>query len=65
MFLQWQQTPLHYAVLYGHIEVIKILLAKGADINAKNEVSEGNVHSHSSIHVFPFIYTHTAANIII
>ena len=50
MILQWQQTPLHDAVLGGHIEVIKILLAKGADINAKNEVSKGSVHFYSSIY---------------
>ena len=64
MFLQWQQTPLHKAVARGHIDIVKILLTKGADINAKDKVSEGSIHSHLSIHVFPFIHTRTAANII-
>ena len=39
MFLQFQQTPLHTAVQRGHIDVVKILLTKGADINAKDMVS--------------------------
>ena len=65
MFLQWQRTPLHNAVAWGRIDIVKILLTKGADINAKDEVSEGSVHSHSSIHVFPFIHTCTATNIMI
>ena len=39
MFLQWRQTPLHTAVQWGRIDVVKILLTKGADINAKDVVS--------------------------
>ena len=65
MFLQLQRTPLHIAVYYNHIDIVKILLTKGANVNAKDIVSEGSVHSYSSIHVFPFIHTCTAANIII
>jgi cytohesin len=33
------QTPLHYAAAYGHKEIIELLIAKGADVNAK--ISDG------------------------
>jgi len=34
---QTQGTPLHYAVYFsGDVEIVKLLIAKGADINAKN-----------------------------
>jgi len=29
-------TPLHYSSIEGHLEVIKYLLYKGADINGKD-----------------------------
>jgi hypothetical protein len=34
-------TPLHRASYYGHIEVVRLLLDRGADIQAQTEVSEG------------------------
>ena len=33
-------TPLHYAVYYGHKEIAELLIAKGADVNVKNEDGE-------------------------
>ena len=30
-------TPLHYAADEGHTEVVELLIANGADVNAKNE----------------------------
>ena len=33
-------TPLHDAVQEGHLEMVKLLLGSGADINAKETVSE-------------------------
>ena len=33
------QTPLHYAAAYGHKEIVELLIAKGADVNAK--ISDG------------------------
>jgi ankyrin repeat protein len=33
-------TPLHYAAYYGEREVTELLIAKGADLNAKDEDAE-------------------------
>ncbi len=33
-------TPLMYAALDGHKEVVELLIAKGADVNAKNKVGQ-------------------------
>ncbi|MEE3171543.1 MAG: ankyrin repeat domain-containing protein, partial [Pseudomonadota bacterium] len=30
-------TPLHYAAYWGHKEIVELLIAKNADINAKDE----------------------------
>jgi ankyrin repeat protein len=30
-------TPLHYAALYGNVESVRILLERGADVNARNK----------------------------
>ena len=34
-------TPLHDAAAYGHTEVAELLLAKGADVNAKADGQGG------------------------
>jgi ankyrin repeat protein len=31
-------TPLHYAASWGGKEIVELLIATGADVNAKNEV---------------------------
>jgi hypothetical protein len=33
-----KRTPLHYAAAAGSVEAVKVLLAAGADANAKDEV---------------------------
>ena len=38
---QYDQTPLHLAALNGHLSVIELLVAKGAEVEAKDRVSEG------------------------
>ena len=40
MFLQDHQTPLHRAAMTYHTDIVKILIEKGADVNAKDEVSQ-------------------------
>ena len=37
-------TPLHGAAAYGRIRVVKLLLAKGADVNKGNEGGERPLH---------------------
>ncbi len=32
----WEATPLHYAVHEGHKEVVELLIANGAVVNAKD-----------------------------
>ena len=39
MFLQDHQTPLHYVARWGDTDTVKILIEKGADVNAKDKVS--------------------------
>ena len=39
MFLQYGGTPLHCAASSGNHKGIKLLLDKGCDINAKDDVS--------------------------
>ena len=36
---QSQWTPLHHASSSGHVDVVKLLLTQGAEIDSKNEVS--------------------------
>jgi hypothetical protein len=37
--LQVGYTPLHFASVHGHLDVVEALLAKGADVEAKDNVS--------------------------
>ena len=37
--IQGQSTPLHYAARNGHTDSVALLVASGADINMKNDVS--------------------------
>ena len=44
---KFQMTPLHYAAQFGHIEVTKCLIEKGAHVEVKNE--EGNTPLHEAV----------------
>ena len=35
---QYGSTALHYAAMYGHIDVARLLLDKGADVNIENRL---------------------------
>ena len=41
---QNEKTPLHFAALGGHKEIVEFLIGKGADINAKNIAKETPLH---------------------
>ena len=49
------QTPLYYAAYYGHFETVRLLLARGADKETKDEVrkvgrrNNGVVWRHSDV----------------
>ena len=36
---QYESAPLHYAAWYNSLEVAQVLLAHGADVNARDKVS--------------------------
>ena len=38
-FLQYGDTPIHLASMYGHVEVIEKLISSGADVNVVDKVS--------------------------
>ena len=41
LLLQFGRVPLMWASSNGHLEVVKILVASGADVNANDEVGDG------------------------
>ena len=50
------RTPLHYAAMIGHTATAALLLEKGADVHAKNNVSGGcrDVWAPSARHSSPY-----------
>lgn len=41
---QIEYTPLHYAVFYGHLEIVELLLAHGAAVDAKTSTGLSALH---------------------
>jgi hypothetical protein len=41
---EYGMTPLHYAAWNGHVEITRLLLQKGADVNAKNKYGFTPLH---------------------
>ena len=39
VIVQWGETPIYVASLYGHDKVVEVLLTAGADVNLPNKVS--------------------------
>lgn len=48
---QADETPLHYAAMNGHLELVKLLLGAGMDINAACKVRALHDCCHPSRHV--------------
>lgn len=42
-------TPLHLATYFGHKDVMELLLSRGADINALNEMGDTSLHKAAFI----------------
>jgi cytohesin len=42
------ETPLHGAATFGHKEIVELLIAKGADVNAKGGVIKGTIPLHKA-----------------
>ena len=54
-------TALHYAAEKGHLPALQLLLDRGADIEAKNKVSQTNTHilyKHTYTYIHTNIYEH-------
>ena len=42
------ESPLHGAATFGHKEIVELLIAKGADLNAKGGIIDGTTPLHES-----------------
>ena len=45
---EWKWTPLFWAAQKGHKDVVELLIAKGADVNAKGEYGNTPLHRATS-----------------
>ncbi|MHC4119782.1 MAG: ankyrin repeat domain-containing protein [Planctomycetota bacterium] len=56
-------TPLHEAAAYGHVKIVRLLLAEGADVNKHNEGGETPLHyaaRHGHVKVMAILLDHGA-----
>jgi hypothetical protein len=55
----WRRSPLHIAALEGHLEVVELLLARGAAVNAISKYGDTPLHfaiSHGNVEVITALY---------
>ena len=58
-----QKTPLHIASSTGDIEIVRLLIKHGADVNAKNEIDSSPLHlalSEEEISIVRLLVEHGA-----
>ena len=49
-------TPLHWSALKGHIDCVKWLVSKGANIEASDEVSDNVIYAvYKSYHILSYL----------
>ena len=49
----YERTPLHEAAMEGHREIVELLIAAGADVNAKNNWGWTPLFESLHPHKFP------------
>ena len=57
---RYSWTPLHYASWYDVLEIVKLLISKGADVNAKNYYGFTPLHSTKTKEVANLLISHGA-----
>ena len=48
------ETPLHFAIDKGYIDIVKILIENGADVNAKSDVFQTQCNFILNINMLQF-----------
>jgi hypothetical protein len=59
---EFGRTPLHYAANFKHVDIVKLLLERGADVNAKDTVMYMYMHMHSHTYTHTHTHAHTHAH---
>ncbi len=49
--VKWHETPLHWAAMGGHTEIVKLLLASGAKVRAKEAGGRTPLHWSSKVEI--------------
>jgi ankyrin repeat protein len=61
-YADYGQTPLHFAVRGGHLDTVKILIAKGAEINALDGDGHPPIRYARKIYIYDYLKKNGALN---